>query len=86
MLLCINDEMEGQEVATAKIPGDFLQTHNNNIDKNNKLEGAMVTLLEEIDPDYYKYFICTNKIRSKYMYEESKKSIYCNLEASLLFW
>ena len=26
MLLCMIDAMEGQEVATADIPGDFLQT------------------------------------------------------------
>ena len=46
----------------------------------------MVTLLEEIDPEYYKYFIFTNKRGRKCMYAESKKDIYGTLEASLLFW
>ena len=46
----------------------------------------MVTLLEEIDPEYYKYFIYTDKLGSKCMYAESKKDIYGTLEASLIFW
>ena len=49
--------MEGQEVATADIPGAFLQTDYDKGDIHIKLEGAMVNLLEEIDPEYYKYFI-----------------------------
>ena len=46
----------------------------------------MVTLLEEIDPEYYKDFIFTDKHGKKYMYAEAKKAIYGTLEASLLFW
>ena len=46
----------------------------------------MVTLLEEIDPEYYKDFIYTDKRGEKFMYAESKKYIYGTLEASLLFW
>ena len=45
----------------------------------------MVTVLEDIDPEYYKYFIFTDKRGSKCMYVESKKAIYGTLEASLLF-
>ena len=45
----------------------------------------MFTLLEETDPDYYKYFIYTDKRGSKCMYAEAKKDIYGKLEASLLF-
>ena len=45
----------------------------------------MVTLLEEIDPEYYKDFIYTYKIGRKCMYAEAKKAIYGTLEASLLF-
>ena len=36
----------------------------------------MVTLLEEIEPEYYKDFIFTDKHGSKCMYEEAKKAIY----------
>ena len=46
----------------------------------------MVTLLEEIDPKYYKYFIYTNKRGKKCMYAEAKKDIYGTLDASPLFW
>ena len=46
----------------------------------------MVTVLEYIDPEYYKYFIYTGKRGSKLMYAESKKAIYGTLEVSLLFW
>ena len=80
------DAMEGQEVATADIPGDFLQTYYGKGYIHIKLEGAMVTLLEEIDPESYKYFIYTDKRVRKCMYAESKKAIYGTLEASLLFW
>ena len=45
----------------------------------------MVNLLEEIDPEYYKYFIYTDKRGRNYMYAESKKAVYGTLEVSLLF-
>ena len=43
------DAMEGWGVATADIPGVFLQTNYNKGDIHIKLEGDMVTLLEYID-------------------------------------
>ena len=46
--------MEYREVATADIPGAFLQTNYYKVDIHIKLEGGMVALLEEIDPEYYK--------------------------------
>ena len=46
----------------------------------------MATLLEEIDPEYYKDFIFTDKCGREFMYTEAKKDIYRTLEASLLFW
>ena len=55
------DAMEGREVTTSNIPGALLQTEYDKGDIHIKLEGAMVTLLEEIDPEYYKYFIYTYK-------------------------
>ena len=54
---CIIDSMEVQDVATNSIPGDFLQTNNKKGDININLEGVIVTLPEDIDPDYNKYFI-----------------------------
>ena len=46
----------------------------------------MVTLLEDIDPEYYKDFIFTDKRERKFIYAEAKKSIYETIEASLIFW
>ena len=46
----------------------------------------MVTLLEDIEPEYYKDFIFTDKRGRKCMYAKAKKAIYGTLEASLLFW
>ena len=86
MILCMIDAMEGQEVSTAEIPGAFLQ---NNYDKgyiHTKLKRDMVTLLKESDPEYYKYFIYSDKRWSKCMFTEANKDIYGTLEASLLFW
>ena len=86
MLSCMIDAMEGQEAATADIPWSFLQTDYDKGDIHIKLERAMDTLLEEIDPEYYKYFIFTDKRGRKCMYAEAKKAIYWTIEASLLFW
>ena len=86
MLLYIIDTMEGQDVATADIPGAFLQTNYEKGDIQIKLESTMVTLLEDIEPEYYIYFIYTDKRGRKFIYAESKKAIYGTLEASLLFW
>ena len=43
------------------------------------MEWAMVTLLEEIYPAYYKYFIYIDIRGNKCMYEEAKKAIYSTL-------
>ena len=86
IISCMIDAMEGQEVETTDTPGAFLQTDYDKGDINIKLEGAMVTLLEETDPEYYKDFIYTDKRGRKCMYAESKKAFYGTLEASLIFW
>ena len=80
------DGMEGQAVETIDTPGAFLQNNYDKGDIHIKLEGSMVTLLEEIDPEYYQDFIYTYKRGRKCMYAEAKKAIYGTLESSLLFW
>ena len=50
ILLCMIDAMEDREVATADIPGAFLQTVYDKVDIHIKVESDMVTLLEEIYP------------------------------------
>ena len=52
MLSFMIDAMEGRQVATVDNPGAFLQTDYDKGYIHIKLEGAMVTLLEEIDPEY----------------------------------
>ena len=76
MLLFIIDAMKGWEVATKDIQGSFLQTNNDKGDIHIKLKGVMVTLLEDIDPEEYKYFMYIGKHGRKCMYSESKKAIY----------
>ena len=68
MLSCVIDAMEGQEVATANIPGTFLQTDYEKGCIHTKPEGAIVNLLEEIDPEYYKKIIYKDKRGRKCMY------------------
>ena len=77
------ETIEGWEVATSDIPGAFLQTNYEKGDIHIKLEEAMIILLEDIDPEYYKYFIYTDEHRRECMYAEAKKAIYETLEASL---
>ena len=86
MLSCMIYAMEGREVATSDIPGSFLNTDYKKGDIHIKLEGDMVNLIKEIDPEYYKCFIYTYKRGRKCMYAEAKKDIYVTLAASLLFW
>ena len=75
------DATEVREVSTADIPGAFLQTDYEKGDIHIKLEGAMVPLLEEIETEYYRYFIFTDKRGRKYMHAEAKKAIYGTLQA-----
>ena len=57
MISCTIDEMEGRDVVTSEIPGDFLKTSYEKRDIHINMETEMVNLLEEIDLDYYKDFI-----------------------------
>ena len=68
MLLCKIYAMYSWQVATADIIGAFLQTNYDKGDIHIKLEGGMFTLLEEIDPEYYKDFNFTDKRGWKCMY------------------
>ena len=48
VLLRIIYTMEVREVATADIPGAFLKTNYDKVDIHIKLEGSIVTIIEEI--------------------------------------
>ena len=66
---------EGLDVSTSDSTVAFLQTDYNKGDIHIKMEGAMVTLLEDIYQAYYKDFIYIGSHRNKRMYTESKKVI-----------
>ena len=51
------DAMEVRDVATADIKLDFLKTDYEKGGIHINMEGEMVTLLKDIEPDYYKEFI-----------------------------
>ena len=86
MTLCMIDATEGWEVATNDILGAFLQTEFYKGDIHIKLEGDVVNLLEDIKPEYCKYFVYTDIHGRKYVYAEAKKAIYGTPEVSLIFW
>ena len=62
MISCMIVAIESREIATADIPGAFLQTDYDEGDIHLKPEGAMATLLEEINPECYKDIIYTDKL------------------------
>ena len=85
MLSCIIDAMEGHVSETAEISGAFQETDYEMGYIHTIMEGKMVTLLEDIDPDYYKGFIYLDICCRKWMYTEAKNAIYGTLEVSVLF-
>ena len=54
ILSCVIDATEGRYLATADILGSLLQTNYEKVDIHINTEGAMVTIIEDIDPAYYK--------------------------------
>jgi hypothetical protein len=84
MLSCTIDAHEGRDVATADIPGAFLQTDmEGNV--HMMLEGKMAELLARLDPKMYRKHIMIKKGKP-IMYVQLKKALYGTLQASLLFW
>ena len=77
--------MEGRDVENSYIPGAFIHTHYDRGDIHIKMEGGIVTLLEDTAPNYYKEFIYLQSRGRKCLYAESQKAVYGTLEASLLF-
>jgi hypothetical protein len=84
MLSCIIDAKKGRDVATADIPGAFMQT--DMVDTVHMvLEGTMVELLVKIDPKLYRKYLLIKKGKPV-MYVQLKKALYGTLQAGLLFW
>ena len=53
-LSCMIDVKEGRDVATADIPGAFLQTKYNKGDTHIRIDGPMLDLLTQIYPSLYR--------------------------------
>ena len=66
-------------MATANIPGDFLQTYDTSGSTHLDFDGMMEKLLAYIDPYLYKKYITTDKKSRKIMYAECLKALYGTL-------
>jgi hypothetical protein len=86
ILSCMIDAKEERDVATADIPGAFLQTDYVEGDTHLRIEGTMAELLAQIDPKLYRKYIITSPNGKKVLYAETMKAIYGALNSSLLFW
>jgi hypothetical protein len=84
MLSCTIDAKEGRDVATADIPGAFMQADMDEV-VHMRLEGVMVELLLELDPKKYGSHVVEHHGK-KVLYVQLMKALYGTLRAALLFW
>jgi hypothetical protein len=86
MTSCLMDAIEGRKVATCDIPGAFLQADwPTDRDCYLKFEGAMVSMICDIDPKYKKNIIY-GKNGKKYIYPKLTKAVYGTLLGEILFY
>jgi hypothetical protein len=76
-LSCTIDAKEGRDVATADIPGAFMQTDMDTT-VHVRLSGPLATLLTRVDPKKYKKFL-TDEGGKPVMYVRLKKALYGTL-------
>jgi hypothetical protein len=86
ILLCMINAKKGRDVATADIPGAFLQTDYDEGGTHLRIERTMAEMLAQNDPKLYRRYITTTHNGKKVLYAETMKAIYGTLNASLLFW
>jgi hypothetical protein len=86
MTSCLMDAIEGRKVATCDIPGAFLQADwPEERDCYLKFEGAMVSMICDIDPKYKDNIVYTKKGR-KFIYAKLTKAVYGTLLGAILFY
>jgi hypothetical protein len=86
MTSCLLDAIEGRKVATCDIPGAFLQADwPADRDCYLKFEGAMVSMICDIDPKY-KSNIVYGKNGRKFIYAKLTKAVYGTLLGAILFY
>ena len=83
MLTSVIDALEGRHVATADIPGAFMQADMDEV-VHMRLVGTMVDLLLRIAPEYAKYVVMERG--QKVLYMLLLKALYGTMRAALLFW
>jgi hypothetical protein len=86
MTSCLTmDAIEKRKVATCDIPGAFLQADSPaERDCYLKFEGAMVSMICDIDPKYKKNIVYGKNGR-KYVYTKLTKAVYGTLLGAILF-
>jgi hypothetical protein len=86
MMSCLMDAIEGRKVATCDIPRAFLQA-DWPADRNCylKFEGAMVSMICDIDSDYSKNIVYGKNGR-KFIYAKLTKAVYGTLLGAILFY
>jgi Reverse transcriptase (RNA-dependent DNA polymerase)/Zinc knuckle len=84
MLSCLIDAVERRDVATADVPGAFMQA---DIDEDVyiRLSGPLARLLTKVDPGLYKQNV-TMEGGVEVIYAKLSKALYGTLQAALLFW
>ena len=86
MTSCLMDAIERRKVATCDIPGAFLQADwPADRDCYLKFEGAMVSMICDIDPSYTKNIVY-GKNGKKHMYAKLTKAVYGTLLGAILFY
>jgi hypothetical protein len=86
MTSCLMDAIEGRKVATCDIPGAFLQADwPEERDCYLKFEGAMVSMICDIDPKYKKNIVYGKNGR-KFVYAKLTKAVYGTLLGAILFY
>lgn len=84
MLSCAIDAKERRQVATADIPGAFMQADMDEV-VHMRLDGPLALLLVKMNPDKYTAYL--TQVNGKDMiYVMLKKALYGTLQAALLFW
>jgi Reverse transcriptase (RNA-dependent DNA polymerase) len=83
MLTSVIDALEGRHVATADIPGAFMQVEMDEV-VHMRLAGKMVELLLRIAPEYEQYNVIEGGQRALYVL--LLKALYGTMRAALLFW
>jgi Reverse transcriptase (RNA-dependent DNA polymerase) len=83
LLSAVIDAKEGRHVATADIPGAFMQADMDEV-VHMRLEGTMVDLLLNVAPEYAIFVTIENG--KKVLYVLLTKALYGTMRAALLFW